>query len=49
MLKGRDRARFALEPFARRRRIGQQRRQHLECDVPFEPDIAGAIDLAHAI
>ena len=40
-------ARLALEPFARRRRIRECRRQHLDRDVTLESGVARPVHLAH--
>ena len=44
----RDRARFAIEPFAEQGIGGERGGEDLDGDGPVEPRVAGSIDLAHA-
>ncbi len=48
MIEGAEHLRLALEPRQSVRVVGQQTRQHLQCDVAIELRVPGPIHLSHA-
>jgi hypothetical protein len=48
VLKGPHSPRFTLEPFARRRRVSESRREDLDGHRPLESCVPCLVDLSHA-
>jgi hypothetical protein len=46
MIQAGDGTRFALEPLAQVRLVGEMRGQHFDCDGAVEPPVDGSVDLS---